>query len=217
MIDHIDTYENLLKSLRNIGSLRLEKDDLIALQATLVSNESLERNLQTIEVGKMEARRLELSHRQLVHRYSHLKVAIDSAFKQFVPILASENETTIISSSSNLAIIPPLEKDVKPKSLTKKNSSNSAAKKKTPSSVQGTTATSITVKPKLPGKLEGVPVPTLAELRAQIQQKILLEKEKNVPALSIEMPKDKDPDVVLLNDRDPIATVIRNQKHSFVL
>lgn len=182
-----------------------------------MSNESLERNLQTIEVGKIEARRLELSHRQLVHRYSHLKVAIDTAFKQYVPIPVSENETTIISSSSNLAIIPPPEKDVKPKSFTKKNTSNSAAKKKNPSSVQATAASSITIKPKSPGKSEGVPVPTLAEIRAQVQQKILLEKEKNVSALSIEMPNPKDPDVVLLNDKDPIATVMHNQKCSFVL
>jgi uncharacterized membrane protein len=179
---------------------------LIALQATLVSNESLERNLQTIEVGKIEIRRLELSHRQLVHRYSHLKVAIDSAFKQYVPILVNVNATAISSDSSMIAIIPPPEKEteIKSKSLSKKNISNSTAKKKTQSSSQSTTTPSLTTKPKSTAKLEGVP--NLSELRAQIQQKILLEKEKNILASeSIEIPKDAD--AILSNDKDPIMTV----------
>jgi hypothetical protein len=156
----------------------------------MVSNESIEKHLDTIEGCKVDMRRLELSHRQLVQRYSKLKAAIDTAFRQHVVIPTRAIEDIEVYPLLNP--VPPItiiDSKSKPSSRKALIAATPTLKKKFRAQNQKpipTESTSVVAA-----------VPNLSELRAQIQQKIAQETDIEIPGhLNVESP-----------DRDPIATV----------
>ena len=83
------------KSLDEIDRLRHDKHDLEAMQSQMVSQELVTEHQVMIDALRAEMKSKDLTHKDLIYRYSLLKQTIDMTWAQHVPVQRNNRNTVI--------------------------------------------------------------------------------------------------------------------------